>query len=177
MADTKISGLAAVTDVQDTDEFVLARAGATKKATGASMRSQIGSRYVDGAVDTSTRTLTALNTWEDVSGTSITFTAKASRAYLVTVDAVWQPGNTDWLHHYIRVVADGATTGVLPVNTPLAVRDSAAATTERFRHSATFVITGLAAGSRTVKVQTFDSSTGLDRTFTATTVRIVEMLT
>lgn len=42
MADTKISNLAAVTDVQATDEFVLARAGATKKLTGASLVGAVG---------------------------------------------------------------------------------------------------------------------------------------
>ena len=43
MADTKISDLAAVTDVLTTDEFVLARSGATKKITGANLASEIGS--------------------------------------------------------------------------------------------------------------------------------------
>lgn len=41
MADSKISDLAAVTDVLDTDAFVLARSGATKKITGATMRTEI----------------------------------------------------------------------------------------------------------------------------------------
>ena len=42
MADTKISNLAAVTDVQDTDEFVLARAGESKKIDGVDLRAEIG---------------------------------------------------------------------------------------------------------------------------------------
>jgi len=42
VSDTKISDLAAVTDVQDTDEFVLARAGQTKKIDGVDLRSEVG---------------------------------------------------------------------------------------------------------------------------------------
>lgn len=42
MADKKISELDAVTDVQDTDEYVLARSGASKKITGADLRSEVG---------------------------------------------------------------------------------------------------------------------------------------
>jgi hypothetical protein len=41
MADSKISDLAAVTDLQDTDELVLARAGASKKIDGVDLKSQI----------------------------------------------------------------------------------------------------------------------------------------
>lgn len=41
MADTKISALAAVTDVLDTDEFVLARSGATKKIDGVDLRAGV----------------------------------------------------------------------------------------------------------------------------------------
>lgn len=42
MADRKISELDAVTDVQDTDDFVLARAGASKRITGLSLASELG---------------------------------------------------------------------------------------------------------------------------------------
>ena len=42
MADTKISNLAAVTDVQDTDEFVLARAGVTNKIDGVDLAAELG---------------------------------------------------------------------------------------------------------------------------------------
>jgi hypothetical protein len=38
MADTKISNLPAVTTVDDTDEYVLARSGGTKKITGANLK-------------------------------------------------------------------------------------------------------------------------------------------
>ena len=42
MADQKISDLAAVTDVQSTDEYVLARSGDNKKITGASLITELG---------------------------------------------------------------------------------------------------------------------------------------
>ena len=38
MSDSKISDLAAVTTVEDTDEYVVARAGASKKITGADLK-------------------------------------------------------------------------------------------------------------------------------------------
>jgi hypothetical protein len=41
MADSKISALAAVTDLLDTDEFVLARAGATKKMDGVDLKAGV----------------------------------------------------------------------------------------------------------------------------------------
>jgi hypothetical protein len=53
MADQKISGLAPVTDVADTDEYVIARAGASKKITGANLKAAM-----PGGV-APTRTLTA----------------------------------------------------------------------------------------------------------------------
>jgi hypothetical protein len=53
MADQKISGLAPVTDVADTDEYAVARAGATKKITGANLKAAM-----PGGV-APTRTLTA----------------------------------------------------------------------------------------------------------------------
>lgn len=48
MTDLKISQLAAVTDVQDTDELVLARVGATKKITGQNLKaaSAIAQSYI-----------------------------------------------------------------------------------------------------------------------------------
>jgi hypothetical protein len=49
MADTKISALPAVTTVADTDEYVLARAGGTKKITGANLKA--GTATVPAALD------------------------------------------------------------------------------------------------------------------------------
>lgn len=54
MADQKISDLGVVTDVLDTDEFVLARSGTTKKITGASLG--IGNGWIDDSAATWTRT-------------------------------------------------------------------------------------------------------------------------
>ena len=41
MADTKISALAAVTDLQDTDELVMARAGDNKKIDAVDLKAAI----------------------------------------------------------------------------------------------------------------------------------------
>jgi hypothetical protein len=49
MADTKISALPAVTTVADTDEYVLARSGGTKKITGANLKA--GTATVPSALD------------------------------------------------------------------------------------------------------------------------------
>jgi hypothetical protein len=54
MADSKISALAAVTTVDDTDEYVVARTGATKKITGANLKAP-----AQAALDTHTGDTTA----------------------------------------------------------------------------------------------------------------------
>lgn len=61
MADTPISGLAAVTDVLDTDEYVLARAGLSKKIDAVDLRAGIGGwttvlKTADESVASSTTT-------------------------------------------------------------------------------------------------------------------------
>ena len=48
MADRKISQLDAVSDLQDTDEFVLARAGDTNKFTGADLKLALGAGQFSG---------------------------------------------------------------------------------------------------------------------------------
>ncbi len=54
MPDAKISALTAVTTVDDTDEYVLARTGASKKITGANLKAGTG-----GAADDESRVLHA----------------------------------------------------------------------------------------------------------------------
>lgn len=63
MTDTKISDLAAVTDLLATDAYVLARSGTTKKITGASLRAALGA---DGWVE-------AGETWTYASADDPTF--------------------------------------------------------------------------------------------------------
>src|SRR5262245_58277523 len=50
MADTKISALPAVTNVDDTDEYVLARTGGTRQITGANLKAGIPSGGPAGGV-------------------------------------------------------------------------------------------------------------------------------
>jgi hypothetical protein len=81
MADTKISALAAVTDLQDTDEFVLARAGTTKKIDGVDLKAGVNAFHgvrVSEAADQSITSATV---------TAITFGTEAydTDAYHSTV--------------------------------------------------------------------------------------------
>jgi hypothetical protein len=59
MADTKISGLAAVTDVLSTDEFVLARSGTTKKIDAVDLAGGLTVSELDYATRTSSLSITA----------------------------------------------------------------------------------------------------------------------
>ena len=73
MADTKISALPAVTDVQDADAYVLARAGATQKITGANLKAAVASSSarVASALARKMADFTAI-------GAAVTFTNAAS---------------------------------------------------------------------------------------------------
>lgn len=75
MADSKISALSAVTTVADTDEYVVARSGATNKITGANLKAAVGG--ADGWIPDSA-------TWAYASATTFTIagvdvTAKFSK--------------------------------------------------------------------------------------------------
>jgi hypothetical protein len=72
---------------------------------------------------------------------------------------------------------DGATTGVSHASTTLANRSSNASTNDRYRHTVSFVIEGLTAGSHTVKFQTHDNGTSMDRSIPETLVLLVELET
>src|SRR5215471_8994203 len=81
MTDSKISALAAVTDVQTTDEYVVARAGASKKITGANLKAGIG-----GSVE--------LAYVEFTSGVSCTSASVSSPTTIVTAPAHTYDGST-----------------------------------------------------------------------------------
>lgn len=133
-----------------------------------------GGRYVDRAFDATTRNLSANTTWEDITGTSITFDAIADRVYVARLSIMWHPNSVNWLHHKVRCLVDGATTGVLPTEARLVGRDSDAATTDWRHETIEFIIEGLAAGSHTVKFQTHDNGTGLDRSIRETHFTLYE---
>lgn len=108
MADTKISDLSAVTDLIGTDEYVLARAGATKKIDASDLASEIlalggtGSVGADGwTTDSDTWTYASASTFTvsgDVEarfakGTRIKFTQTTVK-YAVVLGAVHVAGTT-----------------------------------------------------------------------------------
>jgi hypothetical protein len=93
MADQKISGLAPVTDVADTDEYPVARAGATKKITGANLKAAM-----PGGV-APTRTLTA------GAGLAGGGDLSANRSFAVNVDGTTIEISSDTLR-----LKDGAVT-------------------------------------------------------------------
>lgn len=103
MADQKISELAAVTDLLDADQYVLARAGATKKITGQSLRAVL--QGADGWVD----------------DTAATWTRTADQTFTVSGDrtAVFQKGTrlkwTQTTVKYGTVVASSHAAGTTTV--------------------------------------------------------------
>jgi WD40 repeat protein len=111
MADTKISGLAPVSDVQDADEYPVARAGATKKITGANLKAAM-----PGGVSTA-RTLTA------GAGLAGGGDLSADRSFAVNVDAATIEIASDTLRlkdggvTAAKVAADVATQAELDAHT------------------------------------------------------------
>ena len=182
MADSKISALPAVTSLVGTDEFVIATSGASKKITAANLQTAIGgggggggSSFIDMVTDSSVRTLTA-STYEDITGTSLTFTAEAGAKYLVMAFLSWRWVNANWQHHVIRAVIDGATTGVTPTTVNLAIENNNPANTLTwFNSTALFILDGLAAGAHTLKLQSWDDNSGIDRSFAMTEVVVMKV--
>jgi len=118
--------------------------------------------------DNSVRALTASATWEDVAGTSITFTPNALGIHIYKIHLHWHAASADWLHHNARVHLDGATTGVTPSVINVTQRDAS----DNGANFTTFLefevdVTSLAAG-QVLKLQSEDGSSGLDRTFDVT---------
>lgn len=127
----------------------------------------VGSPFVDElGADVSSRSLTALNTWEDISGTSVTLIAEANAKYIVIASLTWRYSTTANMLHFVRCVVDEATTGVTP--TEIRVNNIAAntvSTNNQFFSTPWFVLEGLSPGSHTIKLQTHDNNSGVDREF------------
>lgn len=116
--------------------------------------------------DNSLRTLTAAGTYEDVTGTSITWTVDPARNYLYLINMGWKGVTNNFVNHIVRVLVDGATTGVNPTTFTL-FNEGTSVANARFSSTAFFFITGatIGGGSHTVKLQTNDNSSGQDRDF------------
>lgn len=118
------------------------------------------------ATDNSTRTLSANNTFEDVSGTSITWDVDPRRNYLYLINMGWKGVTNNFVNHIVRVLVDGATTGVNPTSFTV-FNEAASVANARFSTTAFFFITGstIGAGSHTAKLQTHDNGSSQDRDF------------
>lgn len=126
--------------------------------------------------DTSTRTLTAANTWEDISNTSLTFTSEIGASYLVLGTLTWRFASTGWARNYIRCVVDGATTGVTPTEIRLSQMSAdTGSQAEQYNSTVWFLLEGLASGQHTLKLQTNDNNTGVDREFFWSDVLITQI--
>ena len=128
--------------------------------------------FATATIDSSTRTLTATNTWEDVA--SATFTAVTGATYLVMPFLSWRWNSTNWQHHLVRAVVDGVTTGVTPTSVPLSISDNNPDNQTTFENSTPlFLVSGLAATAHTLKIQSADNNSGVDRVFGYTQIAIV----
>lgn len=118
MADTKISALAAVTDVLDTDNFVVARSGATKRITGASL--QGGNDFVNltaAPYNISTGATRAANTAaliQAAQDAAKSATVAGKKLYLPGSSSVY-PFNTTQPAYPIRLFGDGFGSTVIDI--------------------------------------------------------------
>lgn len=127
MADSKISDLAAVTDLLTTDEYVLARSGASKKITGANLRAavqEIGSsvliyRYTvtgsdKASIDTGSDTADAgTGVWSDGDVLEMFMTVKTDIGG--TSDSITVTVNNDTGSNYDKQTVEGSGTAASAV--------------------------------------------------------------
>ena len=144
-----------------------AQSAGVKWAAGASG----GGGLLGSAVDETTRSYTALNTWEDISGASVTFTAPGSVDVVVRCTVRVRGTSTNWRHILHRLLLNSATTGVSPTQWSEAI-NSNANSSHYSVISFAFILSAPSAASHTVKLQTHDSNTGLDREYTVTLVEV-----
>jgi hypothetical protein len=121
-----------------------------------------GNTLLGYAYDGSSSTYSATTTWEDITGASVTFAAETGNV-IVTLNVTWKFDNAFWGYHKVRILCDGATTGVTPVDAALWQQNSNPDTTQ-VHHDCVRFIVSVAAGTHTVKAQTMDNNSQVDRT-------------
>jgi len=178
MADSKLTALTETTSPATTDDvYVVTTPGGTpasKRCTIANLKTAMAVMSLLGsASDGSTRTYTANNTWEDIVNATVTFTAAASENVIVDLDIVWRFASANWGHCEVQLLLDGATTGVTPVAYKLYAQDSNPDTTIYRQNHVRFVVATGSSGSHTVKVQTRDENSSVDREVTYTLLTAV----
>ena len=119
------------------------------------------------ASDSSTRALTTNSTFEDVAGTSITFTSENGYNYEYHVEAGWHTASANFIHQQWRCLVDGAATFVTPTD-PFIEQEDVSVSGTKFTTAFTFYLRDMPAGSKTVKLQSSDGGSSVDRTFDTT---------
>jgi hypothetical protein len=122
---------------------------------------------VSTVADNSTRALTTDNTYEDITGTEITFVAEGGRAYIYVFTGMWRTASANFIHHNVRALVDGGSTGVSPTVNVIAQEDTSVSG-ERFTSTALVYVTGLDAESHAIKWQSSDGGSNVNRTFECT---------
>lgn len=124
--------------------------------------------------DVSTRALTTNSTFEDVTGTSITFTSENGYNYEYHIEANWHAASSNFIHHQWRVLVDGAGTFVTPTD-PFIAQEDVSVSGTKFTTTMTFYLSSMSAGSKTVKLQSSDGGSSVDRTFDSTFCWVMRM--
>lgn len=119
MADSKISDLTAITVLADTDELVIASAGASKKISGADLEKSLSGSYLASgsrAADVSTAG-TTFAAGADVLAAALSFTADGTSTYIVEVFCAEWRSNSSGVNNIAKLNLDGADGGFMAVFT------------------------------------------------------------
>jgi hypothetical protein len=154
------------TDPGDVDAALDQLADRVDDLEGAGAYKWIGYAYND-----TTRAFSTLNTWEDIGGTSIVFTAVASAVYKVTVMLDYAFTDASWAHHQIRVTIDDSPAGS-PANWWVHRQNSSSSSDVLRTSAALFVLSSLSAGEVELNVQTHDSNSDVNRSVVQSMVTI-----
>lgn len=126
------------------------------------------------AVNNTPFTLSTNNTLEDMTGSSITKTTGADKDHVVSMDMLWRNTDANWRHHVLRLLVDGATTGVNQPDRYVWRQNSNGPTDVYSYFHGLWVVTGLSAGSHTFKFQSTDLGGLINREFSWTQMLVWE---
>lgn len=165
-----------------TDTFTITRTQEGTSARSIEVGDQIAATitaktvetYTNSAEDSSTRTLTGTG-YEDITGTSITWTPTEGATYLVFATVMYRFASANWAAMRVRCLVDGATTGVTPTTQWCASNNANPPTNHPQVATLVFILSGLSAASHTLKLQSDENSSGIDREFKYTNVTLVKV--
>lgn len=128
---------------------------------------------IDSAEDSSTRNYTTNNTWQDISGTTITFTPESGATYKVTFTCVWQFNSANWAYHQVRAAIDAVASGAPSAITLFLRNDSYNGV---LNNTVVFLLDSLGTSEVDLTIQTHDMGSEVDRQFTHTFVVLERVL-